>query len=102
MGQKFKELKKAQPKKGNDREAQTLVLLSKFKNKLATAQKMSEYDNSDDNNDDDDEGVESDAEDSSDLSWMAHKLKFEQESSKVLDPNVYDAERYEVIDPRNP
>lgn len=33
---------------------------------------------------------------------LNHKLKFDTKESKVLDANIYDAERYDIVDPRNP
>ena len=33
---------------------------------------------------------------------MSHKLRFEDNTKKVLDANVHDVDRYEIFDPRNP
>ena len=33
---------------------------------------------------------------------MSHNLKFDEASKKVLDANIQDAERYDIVDPRNP
>jgi len=100
---KFKNLKKEQPKKGSDREAHTLALLQGFQTKLQSVKQLTTGYSDDD--DDDEEGKEDDVEDeNNDISWMKHKLQFENEETKkkVLDANVTELDRYDVFDPRNP
>ncbi|XP_013398671.1 peptidyl-prolyl cis-trans isomerase CWC27 homolog [Lingula anatina] len=97
--QKYKERKKTQPKKGAGREEQTLALLAKFQNKLHEAISM---DKTKSKSSIEGEEEEDDDNDDSDISWLGHKLEFEDKSGKVLDANVDDSERYEIFDPRNP
>ena len=40
--QRYKEKQKSQPKKGSNREAQTLALLAKFQSKLSTARDLAD------------------------------------------------------------
>lgn len=100
--QKYKKLKKQQ--KGKNREAQTLAMLEKFQSKLASVRQLaSNYSDSDGEGEKKAEEAEDIEEDPTDLSWMQHKLKFEEpRKTKVLDANVDDSERYDVNDPRNP
>ncbi|GFR66125.1 peptidyl-prolyl cis-trans isomerase CWC27 homolog [Elysia marginata] len=101
--QKYKKLKKQQ--KGTNREAETLAMLEKFQSKLTSVRQLAaNYSDSDgEGGKKADEDVEGAEDDPSDLSWMQHRLKFEEPiQSKVLDANVDDAERYEINDPRNP
>ncbi|XP_060077332.1 spliceosome-associated protein CWC27 homolog [Ylistrum balloti] len=96
--QKYQDLKKQQNKKGSSRENATMELLSKFQNKLRSAKVIGgEYEEEEE---DDNEGEE----DSGDMSWMRHTLKFDTEESKrrVIDANVQELDRYDYIDPRNP
>ncbi|XP_041359029.1 spliceosome-associated protein CWC27 homolog [Gigantopelta aegis] len=98
--QKFKELRKQQPK-GSSRESATLELLAKFQAKLSAAKKLaSNY--SDDEEEEETKEENEEEEDPNDISWMCHKLRFVDKSHKVLDANVTDADRYEIFDPRNP
>ncbi|CAC5412959.1 SDCCAG10 [Mytilus coruscus] len=112
--QKYQDLKKVQGKKGKDREAMTLEMLSKFKTKLSSAKLLGgDYD------DDEEEKVnekveekkegegkkmEEEEDDPTDLSWMRHRLKFmdDERKRKVIDANVEELDRYEIHDPRNP
>ncbi|KAL4235648.1 Peptidyl-prolyl isomerase cwc27 [Mactra antiquata] len=103
---KYKALRKQQGKKGSTREEFTLSLLDKFKDKLHGAKSIigSLGDNDDDDdNEKIDNDDEADAVDDADMSWMNHKLHFEeQKKKKVIDANVHDVDRYEINDPRNP
>lgn len=112
--QKYQDMKKVQGKKGSDREAMTLAMLSKFQNKLSSAKLIGgDYDDDDDEEKEDekkkgesktDGEKEDDDDDPTDLSWMRHKLKFmtEDRKRKVIDANVEELDRYEIHDPRNP
>ncbi|XP_045159085.2 spliceosome-associated protein CWC27 homolog [Mercenaria mercenaria] len=94
---KYKALRKEQGKKGLNREEITLSILNKFKTKLEGSRKLAGRYSDDE---DKDEDLEDDA---TDLSWMHHKLQFEEEGKKkVLDANIHDVDRYEIHDPRNP
>ncbi|GFN93251.1 peptidyl-prolyl cis-trans isomerase cwc27 homolog [Plakobranchus ocellatus] len=100
--EKYKKLKKQQ--KGTNREAQTLAMLEKFQSTLSSV-KQSAADNLDFDGGEVKklEEEENDQEDQDTLSWMGHKLRFEEpRKAKVLDANVEDSERYEIHDPRNP
>jgi len=79
--QKYQDMKKVQGKKGSDREAITLAMLSKFQNKLSSAKLIGgDYDDDDDEEKElekkegesktDGEKVEDDDDDDpTDLSW---------------------------------
>lgn len=97
---KYKSLKKNQSKKGKDREAQTLALLDSFKSKLSSAKQLSTgYSDSEEEKEVEEDMVD----ESNDISWLKHKLKFDEAGkNKVLDANVTDVDRYDVFDPRNP
>lgn len=97
---KYKNLKKSQSKKGKDREEQTLSLLNSFKSKLTSARQLSTgYSDSEEEKEVEEDKVD----ESNDISWLKHKLKFEESThNKVLDANVTDVDRYDVFDPRNP
>ncbi|XP_019937085.2 spliceosome-associated protein CWC27 homolog isoform X2 [Paralichthys olivaceus] len=88
---KYDDLKKQKPKKGSNREAETLALLNRFKTKLSSA--ITEAPEDDD--------VEELAEDD-DKGWMAHVLQFDEQSRKVKDANMQDEDTFEIYDPRNP
>ncbi|XP_070495163.1 uncharacterized protein [Chironomus tepperi] len=74
--------------KGSSREAQTLALLEKFKQKLHSAAptKSNDNDNSDDEN------------------WLGHKLDFSESADAVLarDASKKADDWYDIYDPRNP
>lgn len=104
--QKYQDMKKTQGKKGSDREAMTLDILSKFQSKLNSAKLLAgDYSEEEEEmKDEEPETEEKEEEDPSDLSWMRHKLKFmnEEKKRKVIDANVEELDRYEIHDPRNP
>ncbi|XP_059151852.1 spliceosome-associated protein CWC27 homolog isoform X2 [Physella acuta] len=98
--QKYKDLKKMQKKKGQSREAQTLAILEKFQSKLSSVKQL-KVDYSD--SEGEEKSGDNAEEEASDLSWMRHKLQFEDTGKKkVIDANITDADRYEIHDPRNP
>lgn len=74
--------------KGSSREAQTLALLEKFKQKLHSADstKVEDNENSDDEN------------------WLGHKLDFSESQEAVLarDASEKADDWYDIYDPRNP
>nr|XP_019937085.1 PREDICTED: peptidyl-prolyl cis-trans isomerase CWC27 homolog isoform X2 [Paralichthys olivaceus] len=88
---KYDDLKKQKPKKGSNREAETLALLNRFKTKLSSAITEAPVD----------DDVEELAEDD-DKGWMAHVLQFDEQSRKVKDANMQDEDTFEIYDPRNP
>lgn len=109
--QKYQDMKKEQGKKGSEREAMTLSILSKFQNKLSSAKVIAgDYDDEEEEKAEEKEETKKDEEekeiddDPTDLSWMRHKLKFmnEDRKRKVIDANVEELDRYEIHDPRNP
>ncbi|XP_062595408.1 spliceosome-associated protein CWC27 homolog, partial [Saccostrea cucullata] len=93
--------KKAKVKKGSGREEATLALLAKFQSKLDSVKRIS-GDYSDE--EEAPEGETETAEAPGDMSWMTHKLIFEDEErkKKVIDANIQELDRYEIYDPRNP
>ncbi|KAK7489039.1 hypothetical protein BaRGS_00019700 [Batillaria attramentaria] len=101
--QKYKMRKKQIGKKQN-REAATLELLAKFQNRLAAARTLAgDYDD-EEVEEEKGEGNDDEEEDPADMSWLRHKLHFEDEGKKkkVIDANVHDNDRYQLSDPRNP
>ncbi|KAK6989768.1 peptidyl-prolyl cis-trans isomerase CWC27 [Biomphalaria glabrata] len=103
--QRFKEQKKMLKKPGQSREEQTLALLEKFQSKLSSVKQLSVGYSDSEGEDDKETKKMSDfpEDDAGDLSWMRHKLQFDDGGGKkVLDANVADADRYEIHDPRNP
>uniref|UniRef100_A0A0B7A957 Uncharacterized protein n=1 Tax=Arion vulgaris TaxID=1028688 RepID=A0A0B7A957_9EUPU len=78
-------------------------MLDKFRSKLSSVKQLAaDYSDSDTEQQasKDDDSIEDDP---SDMSWMRHKLHFEDiAKKKVLDANVKDSDRYEIYDPRNP
>lgn len=100
--QKYKALRKQQGTKGTNREDITLAILDKFKTKLQSARSLAgDYDDEEEEEKIPEE-EEEEEEDVNDMSWMNHKLRFEDNRKKVLDANVHDVDRYEIYDPRNP
>lgn len=94
------EIKKMPPPlKGKQREDATLKLLEKFQSELQAVKMLPQEDDKERANE---EMLEDKAEDDADMSWMHHKLKFEEKEHKVIDANVPESERYEISDPRNP
>lgn len=93
---KYKALRKEQGKKGSTREEITLSILNKFKSKLDVTRSMAGAYGEEGKTEDDEE------EDDGDMSWMNHRLNFEEQTKKVLDANIHDVDRYEIHDPRNP
>ncbi|XP_053303633.1 spliceosome-associated protein CWC27 homolog [Pleuronectes platessa] len=88
---KYDDLRKQKPKKSTSREAETLALLNRFKDKLSSA--ITEAP--------EDVDVEELAEDD-DKGWMAHVLQFDEQSRKVKDATIQDEDTFEIHDPRNP
>ena len=93
LDEKEKYKTKKLPKKGASREAHTMELLAKFKNRLHTALEVTEnipaavaQDNSDDEN------------------WLGHKLDFSESTDAVLakDASKKEDDWYDIYDPRNP
>lgn len=96
--QKYKLRKKMIGKKEN-REAATLAMLEKFQSRLMAARTLAgDYDDAEEEKEGEDE------DDPSDMSWLRHKLHFEEEAQKkkVIDANIHDNDRYDISDPRNP
>ncbi|XP_035480180.1 spliceosome-associated protein CWC27 homolog isoform X2 [Scophthalmus maximus] len=87
---KYEELKKEKLKKGSNREAQTLALLNRFKDKLSSATTEAPEDDVEELAEDDDKG------------WMGHVLQFDEQTRKVKDANMQDEDTFEIYDPRNP
>lgn len=79
------------PKKGSSaREAMTLAILAKFKNKLSTVKEKGE------------EEKEEESEEIGD-DWMAHTLKFESDDPVLAkDANTKTDDWFDIYDPRNP
>ncbi|KAK3611962.1 hypothetical protein CHS0354_011620 [Potamilus streckersoni] len=93
--QKYKDMRNQQAKKGPEREEMTLNLLAKFQAKLHAAKSLVEEEKAETKDGEEEE-------DDGDLSWMRHKLTFEEHNKKVIDANINDLDRYEIYDPRNP
>lgn len=76
-------------------------MLAGFKTKLQSARQLNTGYSDDEVEGKEEEDVE---DESTDISWMKHKLQFEDEETKkkVLDANVTDLDRYDYFDPRNP
>ncbi|CAG9798167.1 unnamed protein product [Chironomus riparius] len=74
--------------KGSSREAQTMALLEKFKQKLHSAEPTKKIDN----------------ENSDDENWLGHKLDFSESQDAVLarDASKKADDWYDIYDPRNP
>ncbi|XP_054290025.1 spliceosome-associated protein CWC27 homolog [Macrosteles quadrilineatus] len=91
--QEFREKQSQLPKKGASREAMTLALLEKFKNKLSSAkEKASEVKKEIKEEDDDD----------TDETWLAHELHFEDKNPVLAkDASTKDDDWFEISDPRN-
>ncbi|XP_060934110.1 spliceosome-associated protein CWC27 homolog [Limanda limanda] len=89
---KYDDLRKQKPKKSTSREAETLALLNRFKDKLSSAITEAPAD----------ADVEELAEDDDDKGWMAHVLQFDEQSRKVKDATIQDEDTFEIHDPRNP
>ncbi|XP_076020225.1 spliceosome-associated protein CWC27 homolog [Genypterus blacodes] len=88
---KYEEFRKQKKKKGSTREEQTMALLNKFKSKLSSAiTEAPEEDDPEELEEDDDKG------------WMAHVLKFDEQTRKVKDATMQDEDTFEIHDPRNP
>ncbi|XP_046576029.1 spliceosome-associated protein CWC27 homolog [Haliotis rubra] len=104
--QKYKDLRQKQSKKGSSREADTLAMLAKFQNRLENVKKLTslyEDEEEETKKEKKEEKTEADEEqEDDDMTWMGHKLHFEDKSRKVIDANVTDEDRYEIYDPRNP
>ncbi|ESO86646.1 hypothetical protein LOTGIDRAFT_194800 [Lottia gigantea] len=81
--EKYEKTRRTIGKKGGNREDMTLLMLSKFKDKLESVKTIGENHY---------------------ISHcrMRHKLQFDEKRNKVLDANVHDSDRYEIYDPRNP
>nr|CAD7609090.1 unnamed protein product [Timema genevievae] len=99
--EKYKALKTQVPKKGTTREAFTLSLLAKFKNKLATAKEKIQ-DSSDTEGRSTETRVEDD-DDYNDDNWLTHTLRFESNTPVLAkDANTKNDDWFEITDPRNP
>ncbi|CAG2053951.1 unnamed protein product [Timema podura] len=99
--EKYKALKTQVPKKGTTREAFTLSLLAKFKNKLATAKEKIQ-----DSSDTEGRSAETrvdDDDDYNDDNWLTHTLRFESNTPVLAkDASTKNDDWFEITDPRNP
>nr|CAD7401047.1 unnamed protein product [Timema cristinae] len=99
--EKYKALKTQVPKKGPTREAFTLSLLTKFKNKLATAKEKIQ-DSSDTEGRPAETRVDDD-DDYNDDNWLTHTLRFESNTPVLAkDASTKNDDWFEITDPRNP
>ncbi|XP_014287392.1 spliceosome-associated protein CWC27 homolog [Halyomorpha halys] len=89
---KYSEMKKKLPKKGNSREKQTLEMLMKFRQKINKLQVNSEDYETDPKSSD----KETDGKD-----WLTHSLKCEDKVTLAKDANVKGDDWFEITDPRN-
>lgn len=100
--EKYESLKTKIPKKGTNREAFTLSLLSKFRSKLDALKQKHEEDENEDHGERkiDDTIVEKEIQGDD---WLCHTLKF-QEDIPILakDASTKGDDWYDVYDPRNP
>lgn len=110
---KYSHLKKSKdvPKKGSQREQQTLELLQRFKSKL---QKVKQIANSDDSADESEKPslsvvgsvreITSDNEDDiAGDSWLGHTLRFKEKAPVLAkDASTKHDDWYDAFDPRNP
>ncbi|XP_046661739.1 spliceosome-associated protein CWC27 homolog [Homalodisca vitripennis] len=88
----YKAKKQQIPKKGASREAMTLSLLERFRNKLTSVKQQVG----------DEQEPNPEEEDDKDESWLAHKLHFEDKLPVLAkDANTKDDEWFEISDPRN-
>lgn len=92
LEEKEKYKKKKLDTKGSSREAFTLSLLAKFKNKLHSALETQTEESAKAN------------EDSEDENWLSHKLDFSESQDAVLakDASKKQDDWYDIYDPRNP
>ena len=67
--QKYKELRKQQPKKGSSREAATLELLAKFQAKLSAAKKLASNYSDEEEEAEEENKEENEEDDPNDISW---------------------------------
>lgn len=96
--EKYKEATAKLPKKGKTREAFTMELLNKFKNKL---QNVKEHTKDNTLNSDKEKIIDDD--DSQDESWMAHTLHCAEKVPVLAkDASTKDDDWFEIYDPRNP
>nr|CAD7419080.1 unnamed protein product [Timema poppensis] len=99
--EKYKALKTQLPKKGPTREAFTLSLLAKFKNKLATVKEKIQ-DSSDTEGRPAETRVDND-DDYNDDNWLTHTLRFESNTPVLAkDASTKNDDWFEITDPRNP
>lgn len=97
LEEKQKYVSKKLPKTDKaSREAQTLALLEKFKNKLETVKSTTEESNLPEDEKEDDDG--------SNVTWLSHNLDFSQSEDAILakDASTKSDDWYDVYDPRNP
>ncbi|KAK2187505.1 hypothetical protein NP493_163g02017 [Ridgeia piscesae] len=103
--QKYKQLKKKQPRKGSSREQETLAILAKFQSKLNASKMLNEYGDEDEEKEEEEKKLEEDVDEGAatdDFSWLSHKLQFEGRDANVIDANIDNEDRYTISDPRNP
>lgn len=87
--QKEKYKSKPKSKKGSKREAETLAMLDKFKQKLFEESQKPEVQGDDDSDNDE--------------NWMNHTLKFESDDPVLAkDASTKDDDWFDIYDPRNP
>ena len=89
---KYSDMKKNLPKKGESREMQTLEMLKKFRQKLSRLQ-QNEEENDVPNNMKEAENNDKD--------WLTHSLKCEDKVTLAKDANVKSDDWFEITDPRN-
>lgn len=86
---KYADMKKTLPKKGDSREKQTLEMLMKFRQKINRLQQQNS------------EEDEKDKSLKGDHDWLVHSLKCEDSVVLAKDANVKDDDWFEITDPRN-
>lgn len=93
LDEKEKYKKKKLGTKGSSREAFTLSLLTRFKDKLHTALETTG-----------ENPPKNDADDDDDENWLSHKLDFSESQDAVLakDASKKQDDWYDIYDPRNP
>jgi len=70
--QKYKQLKKKQPRKGSSREQETLAILAKFQSKLNASKMLNEYGDEDEEKEEEEKKLEEDVDEGAatdDFSW---------------------------------
>lgn len=101
---KYSNIQKDLPKKGDEREKHTLLLLNKFKAKLETIKNVKEKQLDDDGNEQQELSEEVNDEELNSDKWLSHTLRFDDSMGAVLakDASSKKDDWHDIYDPRNP